>query len=768
MPTLTIEQAFRAALSHHQAGRTAQAEPIYRQILAAQPKHAQSWHMLGVLLLQSGKPDLAAQHISRALSFHPSDATAHSNLGEALRALGRLDAAIGAQRRSLALDPNNAHAHNNLGLALAAQGRWDEARASYERALARRSDFPEALNNLGLAMASLGRTDEAIRCYRRALARQPRNVEALNNLGLALGARREFEEAVSCYRKAIAVQPDLPDLWDNLALALADQARLDEAVAAYRHALAIRPDLPNVWNNLGFALSCQGNFEEAIECYERALHWRPNFVLAHTNLGHTLLMMDRYDEAQARYELALSLEPGDASQAMKLEFVPPQNNLSNLFKDCGRLDKAIAGYRKVLERAPGHAGVHSNLILVMHYRPGSDAEELRAELALWNQRHALPLREQIRPHSNDRDPARRLKIGYVSADLWEHPVGRFLLPLLRCRDRDRFEVYAYANERRDDQVTAQLRELSDCWLNTRHFSDEELAQRIHDDGIDILVDLAMHTAHNRLPTFARRPAPVQVAYLAYPGSTGLETIAYRLTDATIEPPGCDESWSSEQPYHLPEVWCCYEPSPCAPPVSELPALSLGHITFGCLNNFTKVSDEALKLWARVLGEVPQSRLLLRCPPSQTRARVRALFEEHGIAPERLEFAGRWPSEEEYWRAYNRIDIALDPFPYNGTTTTCEALWQGVPVLTWPGELPASRATLSLLRVIGRSAWAASSPDEFVRLARELALDPQRLAQHRATLRATMQASPLMDSPRFARDVEAAFRAMWQTWCAAPQ
>jgi protein O-GlcNAc transferase len=297
-------------------------------------------------------------------------------------------------------------------------------------------------------------------------------------------------------------------------------------------------------------------------------------------------------------------------------------------------------------------------------------------------------------------------------------------------------------------------------------SDARLAEMIREDKVDILVDLAMHTAGNRLPVFARQPAPVQVTWLAYPGSTGLPSIGYRLTDARMEPPGENPAWSAEEPVRLPDCWCCYQPADQSPEINALPALSTEFVTFGSLNNFAKVNERVMGLWAQVLEAVPRSRLVMLCPEGSARERVRAYFGVRGIATGRVELVGTLP-RHEYFSHYRRIDLGLDSFPCNGMTTTCDALWMGVPVLTLPGEIPFSRVGLSLLSSVGLEALAASSKEDYVRIAVKLAGDLQRLAELRATLRPHMEASPLMDAPRFARNVEAAYRSMWRRWRNGP-
>jgi predicted O-linked N-acetylglucosamine transferase (SPINDLY family) len=340
--------------------------------------------------------------------------------------------------------------------------------------------------------------------------------------------------------------------------------------------------------------------------------------------------------------------------------------------------------------------------------------------------------------------------------------------LFERHDREQFEILCYSAVTRSDWMTERFRALAGVWRNTVGVPDDRLAQMIREDGVDILVDLAMHTAGNRLPVFARQPAPVQVAWLAYAGSTGLPGIGYRLTDARIDPPGsrsCGTAWSAEEPVRLPDCWCCYHPVGETPEVNELPALSSKGVTFGSLNSFMKVHEGVLARWARVLEAVRGSRLVLLCPGEKARERVRSFFGARGIAAETVDLVDRLP-RAEYLSLYHGIDIGLDPFPYNGITTTCDAFWMGAPVLTLPGEMPASRAGLSLLSAVGLAEFAVSSEEDYVRVAVELAANLPRLAELRTTLRPRMQASPLMDAPSFAGNVEAAYRSMWERWCAA--
>ena len=819
---MTIPEALQIALQNHQAGRLAEAEALYRQILAVQPNHADALHFLGVIANQAGRHDLAVEWIRQAIVLKPNNPAAHSNLGEAFRTMGRLDEATVAYRRALQLKPDFAEAHNNLGAALAGLGRLEEAVAAYRRAVAVKPDYPEAYKNLGVALAGQGQfneavaayretlelkadypethyhlgdalwgrgqVEEAVAAYRQAIELKPDHAEAHNNLGAALAGQRRLDEAMAACLRARQLKPDLPEAHDNLGNALRERGRLDDAVAAYRQALQLKPHFPEAHNNLGNALRERGQVDEAIAAYRRALQLKPRFPEAHTNLGNALRERGQIDQAVAAHREAIEIKPSYAEahnnlglalwdgsrfdeaigayrDALELQpdFPEAHNNLGNALKSLGELDEGIAAYRRALRIRPDYVGAHSNLIYALHFQPGHTARTISEEHERWNRQFSDPQKQFVRPHGIPTVAGRRLRIGYVSPDFRDHPAGRYLLPLLERHDREGFEILCYSGVARPDWMTERLRGLTDVWRETIGVSDARLAEMIREDGVDILVDLALHTADNRLPVFARQAAPVQVSWLGYPGGTGLRSIGYRLTDAHMDPSGEDAAWSADESVRLPSCWCCYVPVDECPEINALPAWSAEGVTFGSLNNFAKMNEGVLALWARLLDAIKGSRLLMFCPEGRTREKVRAFFGERGIGTERVELAG-YVSRWEYLRLYHRIDLGLDPFPCNGMTTTCDALWMGVPVLTLPGEMPVSRAGLSLLSSVGLGELAASSEEDYVRIAVELATDLPRLEELRGTLRPRMRASPLMDASRFSRNVEAAYRKMWQTWC----
>jgi predicted O-linked N-acetylglucosamine transferase (SPINDLY family) len=438
------------------------------------------------------------------------------------------------------------------------------------------------------------------------------------------------------------------------------------------------------------------------------------------------------------------------------------------WKTMGQLDQAIASYRRALQIDPAYTFAHSNLIYSLQMHPAFSAQAIHHEAVRWDQRQAEPVRPLILPHSADPDPDRSLRIGYVSADFRDHVVGRNLMPLLRNHDRQRFQIICYSSVADPDWMTAGLRKHADHWRNICGLSDQELISLIRDDQVDVLVDLSLHTAGNRLRAFAGKPSSVQVTFAGYPGTTGLSAIDYRLSDPYLDPPGMDESVYTERTIRLPHSFWCYDPLECADiSVSALPASKTGTITFGCLNSFCKINDGVLALWSQVLRRVPSSRILLLATEGSHRQRTIDRLGQAEIAPGRIEFAAPSP-RRKYMELYHRIDIGLDCFPYNGHTTSLDSFWMGVPVVTLVGSTVVGRAGWCHLSNLGLVELAAQTPDQFVQKTAALAQDLPRLEELRLTLRERMQRSPLMDAPKFARDIEAAYRQMWRAWCASPK
>ena len=656
--------------------------------------------------------------------------------------------------------PANAPAVESLmrqGIVAWQQGQRKLAADLIARATTLDPDNAEAHKNLGVVLLDLRRIDDAIACQRRAIALRPDYSEAHYNLGNALRELGQLDAAATAFRAAIASQADLYTAHLNLGQVLRLLGRKEDAMQAYRQVLALRPDLADAHNNMGTLLLDMGRLDEALSCYRRALELDPASALASYNAANILKEKLRWDEAATLYRKAVAMKP---------DFAEAHNNLALVLKDQGRLLDAIASFGAAVRANPGYLGAHSNLLLTLNYMEGVSQDNIYRAHRDFGVRIEAPYIDQRRRHDNAADPERRLRIGYLSPDFRHHACACFLEPLFDNHDHARHEIHGYADVTAPDAVTERLRGTADSWHDLVGKGDDAVAAAIRTDGIDILVDLAGHTADNRLAVFARKPAPVQITWLGYPATTGLTAMDYRFTDCYCEPPGTSEAYYTETLIRLPNSLWCYQPPADMPDPGPLPALANGHLTFGSFNNFAKVGPAVIGLWARLLREIPDARIAIVCASEGAmQERVRTAFAEHGIDPARLELHGRLP-RSEYLALHRRVDLALDPFPCNGGATTCDALWMGVPVLTLIGNTFLSRAGYSLLSSAGLAEFAAASADDLVANARNMSLNPQYLAGVRANMRERVAASPLTDARQFSADVEAAYRQVWQQWCAA--
>jgi protein O-GlcNAc transferase len=742
-------------------GNLDEAQVCYVKALEIQPRFAEVHNNLGSLYQQQEQWALSAEHFEAALALQPALAASHYNLGVTRQAQGEPEAALACYRRALELQPRLVQAYNNMGIALSELGQTDQAIAAYQAALAQAPDFAEALNNLGGALLEQGHIGDAIDCFQHAVTARPAYAEAYCNLGVAYKADFRLEEALVCFENAVHLKPEFADPYAMLALTNADLQRHVQALAWCEKTLAMWPDSPAAHFNLGVAFANMDRTREAIASFEQAITRKPAFADAWNNLGVAFKEEGRFDEAVAAFEQAIALREG---------FAEAYNNLGSALKDQGKPDASRQMYEQAIALAPNYVAAHNNLLLSMQYAAGITQQQL-FELHL---RFAAQFEPALAPqrfsHTPGRERAKRLKIGYVSPDFRRHAVAFFIEPILARHDKTKVEVYCYYSHVINDEFTARIRADADHWIACRSMSDQQLAERIHADGIDILVDLAGHTSGNRLLAFARKPAPVQLTYIGYPSTTGLSSMDYRLTDAWAEPPGQSEHVNVETLWRLPEVFCCYVAHPASPAVIDHPPCEdNGHITFGCFNNYAKVSDATIVLWAAILQQVPDARLMLEILGLDNpgmRDEVQARFARLGIAPERLVLIAN--ARKNQFVLYNRIDIALDPFPCNGGTTSFDTLWMGVPFVTLAGSNFISRLGVTILHNGGLDELIGEDEAAYVRIAVDLARDPARLRRLRTGLRERTRASPLMDMARFTRHLEQAYRGMWETWCDSAQ
>lgn len=716
-----IAQSLETAMEHHRAGHLSAAEALYREILQANPDHPDALHLLGLIAHQVGKSEIAVQLIAKAIAQNPTSAMFY-NLGLALQALGKLEPAVENFQKALALKPDYAEAHYSLGRCYQVQAKLSEALGSYQKAILYRPDYVAAYNNLGNVFKGLGKLDEAIECYRKLLALKQDYAEAHNNLGAALNGIGQSDLAVESFQKAIALKPDYAD----------------------------------AYSNLGNALQVQGKVEAALACYRRAIELNPSNAVAHSNLGSLLKEQGKLDVAIASYRKAIEQDP---------HFAEAYGNLANALLAEGKFDAAIVHYQKALSLRSDYSEAYSNLIFALSFHPGCSPSQLRLVAAQYGEKVLAKAKPYVNWISNEkwRDTATPLRVGLVSGDLNNHPVGYFMEGILEHLNPARIELVAYVTKPQDDALTGRIRPYFSAWNSIVGLDDEAAARKIYADGIDILIDLAGHTARNRLPVFAWKPAPVQVSWLGYFATTGVPGIDYLLADRVSVPESHKERFT-EAIWYLPDTRLCFTPPTLADSleVSALPALRNGYVTFGSFQNLSKLNDSVLAVWGRILHALPRTRLRIQNKQMnhpQAREELEARLVKVGITPDRLMIEGPLP-RAEYLAAHADVDILLDTFPYPGGTTTCEALWMGVPTLTLAGDTMLSRQGASLLACAGLPDWIANNVDEYIVKAVDHASKIDQLAKLRSGLRREVLVSPLFDAARFALNLEDALTRMW--------
>ncbi|MBI3707931.1 MAG: tetratricopeptide repeat protein [Proteobacteria bacterium] len=636
-------------------------------------------------------------------------------------------------------------------------GRLDEANGLYEQVLAANPDEAEALHLSALIALQRGEHDRAQARLGRAAALKPDDAVLLNDFGVALRLGGRARDAAAAFARSGALKSDYAEAWHNLGLTHRALGELPQAAEALRRAAALRPNSVPTHSALGIVLAALGDIAGACATFRRAVELAPDSPETHNNLGLALHHAGEGEAARAALERALAIKP---------DFADAVFNLGVVRQKAGDFAGAQECWQRTVAIDPRHAIGRVNLLFSLQYDPAATGESLLAVARDWDALHGHPA-DAFRDWPNARDPQRRLKIGYVSPDLRDHSCAYFLRPLFTAHDRGAVEVFVYAEVARPDAMSIVLRGLVDHWRATQHRPAPAVAEEIRADGIDVLVDLAGHSSGNRLDVFALKPAPLQGTWLGYAGTTGLSALDFRLTDARADPPGA-EAQASERLIRLPRGFHCWQPPSWVSEPAPPPAMSAGHITFGSFNNVQKLSAPTIALWAEILRQVPDAHLVLKSNWLSRPAvadRLHAAFAAHGVARERVQMLAWIGEPHAHMAAYHRIDIALDTFPYNGTTTTLEALWMGVPVVTLAGIHHAARVGISLLGQLGLDELIAATPAAYADIATGLAGDADRRADYRAALRRRLAASPLMDARGFARDVEAAYRALWREWCA---
>lgn len=698
----------------------------------------------------------ACEQYRRAVKAAPGYARAQLNLGTGLEAIGDADGAIVSYEAALAIDPANAYASYNLGRLFYTRGALARAGELLRSALEHKPGFPEGLVALSNVYDAQGNLDAAAAALEAALERRPDWVGALLNYAGVLRKLGRLTAAEAALRRVMAIEPGNADATYNLANVLYARGALQEAEKLLHLAVERKPGFPDAHVALSDVYESQGKINAAVAALEAALQQRPDWVVALNNYGTLLKKLQRLTDAEVVLRRAIAIAP---------EFPTAYGSLGSVLLNQARIAEALEAFRIGRELDPDRFELESAELFALQYSGDISSDALFARHRAFGVRLEQAQPPRFEPFQNARDPARRLRIGYVSGDFCGHAVALFTIPLIERHDRSAYEIFCYSVGTVVDEFTRLAQSRADVWREAAALSAAELADTINRDGIDILVDLSGHSGESRLSVFAQQPAPVQATWLGYLSTTGMTRIQYRLCDRYTDPPGA-ERLHTETLVRLPNSQWCYRARasvdysfPGTPPIKEN-----GFITFGSFNHIPKLSPSALQLWAGILSRLPDSRLIfVGIPEGRPRDSLIQHFENAGIAETRLTVVTR-VAVQEYFRWFNAVDIALDTTPYSGGTTTCDALWMGVPVVTAPGSRPVSRSAAGILSTVGLTEWIASTPEDYVRLAVGFARESAVLTELRGTLRQKMRESPLMDEVRFARDIEDAYRQMWRTWC----
>lgn len=750
-----IGELFVAGLDHQNAGRHTEAESCFREVLKFQPNNTDAMHLLGRSAMYLGNYDAAIEFIRKAIrqmgAVKGQAFEYYTDLGKALILAGKVEEAVSIYGKAVGLKPENAQAHYNLGTISVMAGRIAEAETSFRRAVQLAPSHAESWINLGIVLIRSGRPEEAIIAYHQAVAAKPDSAEAWYNFGDLLVTLGRFGEALPLLRRATEIRPDMAQALNDLGITLAATGQPEEAIEVFQRALAQSPDCPLTVSNLGNTLVKLGRFGEALPLLRRAIAMKPDMVQALNDLGVALDGTGQYKEAIEVFRHIGALTPDNAEAI---------SNLAHILLKLGRTDEAESAFAQAVRANPGYHVAVSNLLMCLHYNPGVSNGDLAALARGFGQRFGVPRPAEAGPVAAQEKA--RLRVGYVSGDFYTHAVSFFLAGVLASHDHSQFEIFCYATNPATDGMTHRLREAADQWRDISALSDQDAAALIRRDNIDILVDLSGHTSRNRLILFSHRPAPVQITWLGYYGTTGLEAIDYILADRYVLPEG-EEAYFTEAVWRLPDSYFCFEPPEPALPLTPPPAAEGRPLTFGCFNNLAKVSDDTLRLWGRLLARLPGSRLMLKTfglQDAEVRTRFIDRFAALGIDGSRLILEGP-SSRVDLLSAYGRVDIGLDPFPCGGGTTTAEALWMGIPVITLRGGRWVGRVSTSILTTIGLDELVAASEDAYLDIAASLSADLPRLAELRSGLRTRVENSALCDRQRFAGVLEQAYREMWQ-------
>ncbi|HEY0007674.1 MAG TPA: tetratricopeptide repeat protein [Tepidisphaeraceae bacterium] len=825
-PARSLDELINAAINFQQQGDLDTAEALYREAITIDPEEADAHNLLGTLLQARGDIAGAVDAHRRATAIVPQEASFHFNLGMAYKA-GRSPAAIDAFSRAAELDPESVETLSELGGMLVAAGRPSEGAAAFEQAIRLRSGDPLLLTNLGIARRHERKLIAAIVALREAcelapslLAPRDLLVRVFHEAGtpaeardhaaklvelapdepdskplllVTLNADKQYERVIELCREYIKLEPERIEFHFQLAVAFQCTGEFAASIIALRRCLEIEPRNIAVLNRLGYVLYLIGQAAQARDVLEETTHLPEANADTWMTLSLARIAIQEWAGAVEAGRKALDLAPTRAAALLQLVVAVMRSGdhdeVERLLENAedrvgahmelhmqrgsiagerGNAAEAVEHFKRAMALDPSVGKMGGVAAMFLNYLDTTSASEVFAAHCRWADQFADVTSAPPRYRGRSVEPERKLRIGYLSPDFRGHSVAFFLQPLLEHHDRSQFHVVCFDNTRTLDTVSGKFHSLADEWHRVVGISDEAVADVIAKHGVDLLIDLAGHTSDSRLAAMAYRPAPVQVSYLGYPNTTGLPTVDYRIVDAFTDPPGASEALSREKLVRIDPIFLSYAPLARSPDIETSPLKKNGFITFGSFNNFLKVSDTTMAMWCEVLRTLPTSRLLLKSnglANPTTRQRVSKRFESLGVDPARVEFVSRMAQTTDHLALYNRVDVALDTYPYAGTTTTCEASWMGVPVVTRCGKVHASRVGGSILRTLGLESLIADDHEGYVKIAVALAGDARRLAALRQSLRQRMTDSPLTQHQTFVRKLETAYRQMWRDWCA---
>ena len=750
-----IKIDFNKAVQFEASGKYKEAEKICQSIIENDNKQIDAWNLLGIIAIKTGNKN-AVKYFKKACNLNKDEPVFHYNLGLAYEKNGLIRESEQSYKNAIKIKSDYMDAYNRLGLLLKNNNKLYDALQIFQKAINVKPDFFPVYTNIGTILSELGKLDQALTYFNKAIELNPLEIHAYNNKGNIFQKKGDMLSAVDAYEKALKIDPNYVEGYSNLGNALRECGQIKKAEIILLKALELSPNYANAHNNLALVYSDMDNYEKAMESFNSAIQINPMLIDPYSNIAGLYIKKGKLDKAIYFSKRAISLASN---------YAQPYNNLGVAFSRQCNIDESINNFKKAIKIKPDYYIAYSNYLFTLNYDHRLTSEQIFNEHSkygnLFNNLQNNPY------YLNNKDYDRPLNIGYVSPDFYQHSVAFFVEAILKNHNKDQFKVFCYADNTNIDSLSTKLRKMSYKWIVTCGINDDQLYNKIRSDKIDILVDLTGHTANNRLLVFARKAAPIQITYLGYPNTTGLKAIQYRITDEYADPPGYKENEYSEKLIRIPNNFLCYSPPDNANEAEFPPVIKNKYITFGSFNIPSKINNNVIALWSEILKKVTNSKIMLKSKYfgcQITKDLFINRFKQNGIEEDRLIIMGYLPSFNDHRKMYDNVDISLDTFPYNGTTTTCEALWMGVPVITLNGDRHASRVGVSILNSIGLMDCIADNEDEYINKAIYLANDIELLSNIRKNLRNLMKKSPLTDGKVFTKKLESLYRNVWKNHC----